>query len=92
MASGNHVKRGICADLPVHPRKSAKVISVIVVPPTSNRCGAASNTSVNTRLPVAWKIRNIAIRKPKSPIRFMMKAFLPALANARFSYQKPISK
>ena len=38
------------------------------------------------------KMRNIPRRKPKSPIRFTIKAFLPALAFSISSNQNPISK
>ena len=37
-------------------------------------------------------MKNIATRKPKSPIRFMMNAFLPASALALSANQKPISR
>ena len=44
------------------------------------------------RVPVAWNSRNMPIRKPKSPMRLVMKAFLPASALAVVWYQKPISR
>ena len=43
-------------------------------------------------VPVYWNIRNIASRKPKSPIRLVMNAFLPASAFAVPEYQKPIKR
>ena len=42
--------------------------------------------------PKARQTRNMAIMKPKSPIRFMMKAFLPASALALSLNQKPMSR
>ena len=33
MASGNQVYKGICADLPVQPRKKHRVTNVTMVPP-----------------------------------------------------------
>ena len=92
MASGSHVYSGICADLPIAPTNNARVISVMAVPPIVNARGACSNTSMNDSVPTAWKIMNIASRNPTSPMRFMMKAFLPALAKASFSNQNPISR
>ena len=54
--------------------------------------GACSAISAKSSVPSACQIRNIAIRKPKSPIRFMMNAFLPASALALSLNQKPISR
>ena len=44
------------------------------------------------KVPVAWKSRNMPSRKPKSPMRLTMKAFLPASALAFSRYQKPMRR
>ncbi len=67
---------------------------------TNPACGpaasACSKTVSKVRLPKAPKVRNMAIRKPKSPMRLATKAFLPATAlpipSLPFSYQKPINR
>jgi len=92
MASGNHVYKGICADLPVQPRKSNSVITVIVVPPAVRAVGACAKTVSKSREPVAQKIMNIATMNPKSPMRFMMKALRPAFAFASSVNQNPMSR
>ena len=43
-------------------------------------------------VPVTAKSANMPSRKPKSPMRLTMKAFLPAAAAAGRSYQNPISR
>src|SRR6266540_1829124 len=40
MASGNQTYSGICADLPVAPRKSSNVMAVTISPPGINCCAA----------------------------------------------------
>ena len=68
------------------------MIAVTSAPPAGRTSPARLNTSVKFRLPNACHIRNMAIRKPKSPIRFTMKAFLPASALAFSENQKPIRR
>src|ERR671930_1317491 len=82
MASGNHVYRGICADLPVQPRNRNSVIAVTPAPPCANAVGAWLKTVPKSSEPVDQKIMNIATMNPKSPIRFMLNALRPALAFA----------
>jgi hypothetical protein len=53
---------------------------------------AAERMSGMERVPVASKSRNIPRRNPKSPMRLVMKAFLPASALALSEYQKPMSR
>ena len=68
------------------------MIAVTTAPPYARVAGAAANTDSKLKVPKCTNTRNMATRKPKSPIRFTMNAFLPALAKSRFSYQKPISR
>jgi len=49
IASGSQTYRGICADLPVAPRKRSRVIAVarpVVRTPLSRRSGTFAKTSV----------------------------------------------
>ena len=48
---------------------------------------ASAPISEKRRVPVAWNSRNMPIRNPKSPMRLVMNAFLPASAALFFSYQ-----
>ncbi len=72
--------------------KRRRVIRVTTVLPTSSLPGAAAKTLVKSMVPKVTKIRKMARRKPKSPIRLTMKAFLPASEADFFSYQNPIRK
>ena len=92
MASGSQVWSGICADLPVHPRNRNSVMAVTMAPPGVSTSPARSVTATKSNVPNARQRMNIATRKPKSPIRFMMKAFLPASALAFSVNQNPISR
>src|SRR2546428_10415846 len=65
MASGNHVYKGICADLPVQPRKRNSVIAVIAVPPAVKAVGAGANNGSNFTGTADQKIMNIATMKPQ---------------------------
>src|SRR6266852_8509862 len=56
IASGNQVYRGICADLPVQPRKRNSVITVIAVPPAVRAVGACAKTVSKSSEPVDQKI------------------------------------
>ena len=51
-----------------------------------------ANISSNIKVLYEKKSINIPARKPRSPIRLVINAFLPASAAESFSYQKPISK
>ena len=74
------------------PRNKSKVATVIAIPPATNAWGAAENRASYWRLPVHVTRASIPSRNPKSPIRFTMKAFLPASAADGFVYQKPMSR
>ena len=69
-------------------------MSVIVPIPavSTGRCAAAAITVRKSSDPKVWKTRNIPSRKPASPIRLTMKAFLPASAALCLSNQKPMSR
>src|SRR6266540_27892 len=88
IASGSQVKSGTCADLPVAPTKKSSAIAVNVPTATAGDAAACARKletstplmSFVTKL-IVWKLvktRNVAIIKPKSPIRFMTNAFFAA--------------
>src|SRR5215475_13592043 len=81
MASGNQVYSGICALFPVAPRNNNKVITVIS---PGVKLYVFENTSEKVVLPVFAMIQNIAIKKPRSPIRFITKALLASLSYSMF--------
>ena len=91
IASGSQTKSGICADLPVAPRKRKRQIVVTSAPPICTPA-AASPTPAKESVPKFANMRNIATRKPKSPMRLTMKAFFPASAFALSLNQNPISR
>ncbi len=67
-------------------------MAVTTPPPAVRLVGAALKTSPQFRVPSVLQ-RSITPRvNPKSPTRFTMKAFLPALAATSFSNQKPMSR
>src|SRR2546421_6291122 len=89
IASGNHAWSGNCPDLPHAPSRSSRpIISTVVEPalPTPEKTvSKLSEPNVET-------IRNMAMSRPASPTRFMMNAFLPAVAALGRSYQNAISR
>src|SRR3989440_11443454 len=64
IASGSHVKRGICADFPVQPRNRNSVTAVTVAPGGVNTAAARANTGTESSEPVAPEIRTIASTEP----------------------------
>src|SRR5574340_1261043 len=99
IASGSQTYSGICADLPVTPSSKNRVISTINGELTAEMLAAPWNTESNCRLPKALNIKKAAIRKPKSPMRLAIMAFLAASelahdgrASVSISYQKPINR
>src|SRR5215475_15290651 len=87
IASGSQVKSGICADLPVAPTKKSSAIAVNVPTATVGEAACARKLWTSTPLMyfvtklIVWKLvktRNVAIIKPKSPMRFMTNAFFAA--------------
>ena len=92
MASGSQVYSGICALLPAQPRNRKRQITVTSTEPMANAPGAAAFTETKSSFPRFANSMNIATRKPKSPMRFTMNAFLPASALAFSLNQKPMSR
>ena len=78
--------------MPVAPRNSSSVATVITPPPEPNSWRAAGNSSSNRSVPAAVTSSSMPRRNPKSPIRLTMNAFFPASAAAGRSYQNPISR
>ena len=88
MASGSHTCSGNWADLPTAPqnRHSTVMFSRVSLMP--------AGISIRLKLSVlvsAQRVR-MPIRKPKSPTRLQMKAFLAASAAADLVYQWPMSR
>ncbi len=87
IASGSQTKSGICALLPVHPRKRKSPPTVAIepraAPPKLSGVlmpGAAALMAENSKEPAAPTRMNMPMMTPKSPIRLAMNAFLPASA------------
>ena len=91
IASGNQTCSGICADLPVAPMKSSTPTRLAETAGAMGAANAALISSMFT-VPSAQYSRNRPSRKPASPTRFVMKAFLPAAALAGSSNQNPIRR
>ena len=95
IASGSQTYRGSCADLPMAPVKSSR--QMVVRMPVGT---VASGGALTSRLkmvakstdPKVQKRRRMPMVKPKSPMRVVMKAFLPALMADCFRNQKPMSR
>ena len=75
IASGSQVYNGICALLPVAPTNSNIVIQVMSL---LLKLESAAGRSTKFTEPVRAINQKIAIRKAKSPTRFMTKALLAA--------------
>ena len=91
MASGSQTYSGIWALLPQAPTNK-RMQAAVSTPVESIPEPAASRSPSTDRVPAAPKRMNMPIKKPRSPMRLTMKAFLPAEAFSRSSNQKPISK
>src|SRR3989338_4330083 len=89
MASGSQTCRGNWADLPTAPQKSR---SVIEVKSAGLKAGAAEKSALKSSVPMEKKISRMPKKKPMSPARVKIKAFLAAAAAEGFSNQKPIRK
>ena len=91
IASGSQTCSGICALLPIAPMKSSTPTRLA---DTAGITGAlkASLTRSMSSVPSVWYSRNMPSRKPASPMRLVMNAFLPAAALTGSSNQKPISR
>jgi hypothetical protein len=75
--------------LPHAPSRSSSAISRTVV---ELALPTPAKTSLKLTEPNVANIRKIAVTKPASPTRFMMNAFLPAVAALGRSYQNAISR
>ena len=67
-------------------------MAVIAASPAVNAVGAWANTASKSSDPVCRKIRNIATRNPKSPIRLTTNALSPASALIFSLNQNPMSR
>ncbi len=69
-----------------------RVIAVTIAPPYASEASAPALMATKSSVPNTVNSRNIATRRPKSPIRFTMNAFLPASDFSRSPNQKPIRR
>ena len=83
MASGNQTCSGNCADLPTAPKKIPKPARVSTVAPIRPNSAIPLSWATSS-VPVSFSSRTMAARKPKSPTRVTIKAFLAALAAEGF--------
>ena len=95
MASGSQTCSGNCALLPQAPTNRRR--QTVVMGPNCQSDSSVSEVALLTRstrssVPKRWKARIIPRISPTSPIRFTMKAFLPASAALFFVNQKPMSR
>ncbi len=91
IASGSQTCSGICADLPVAPTNSSNPTRLA----DTTGAGVAANAALivsMSRVPNVAHSTNMPSRKPASPMRLVMNAFLPAAALTGSSNQKPISR
>ncbi len=65
---------------------------IAVAPPVVSTSAASSNTVPYAKVPNEPKTSINPTRKPKSPMRLTMNAFLPAAAALGFSNQNEISR
>ena len=89
MASMSQACNGTWADFP-QAASSRRKPSRVAYPP--DRVGALALTSAKFSVPSWARKVNIAMTMPRSPMRFMMKALLPAAAAFGFWNQKPMSR
>src|SRR4029078_2578543 len=96
IASGSQTYRGIWADFPATPTSMKSLIARIT---PEEAPVAAAKTWSNWKECKFQNMMKPAIRKPKSPIRLTIKAFLAALEfpkedrqSVSSSYQKPMSR
>ena len=77
IASGSQTCSGICADLPVAPMKRRRPTRLAETAGGVAAMNAALIWSMSQRAERGYS-RNMPSRKPASPMRLMMNAFLPA--------------
>ena len=91
MASGSQTWSGNWADLPTAPAKR-KIAPTVKRPKGIWPASTAWNNSLKLKVPAAVVKIKIPIMNPKSPVRVVMNAFLPASEAIFFSNQKPIKR
>ena len=88
MASGSQTWSGIWADLPIAPQKTqsraAESVAAKMAGFATWKVLIPSAMPSKLRLPVMRQSIRMPIMKPKSPMRFTMKAFLAASAADSF--------
>ena len=93
MASGSQTCSGNCALLPIAPQKISRPAAVASAPSACGLAARAFSMLVEVqRAEASPRPVRMPSRKPKSPRRLVMKAFLPASAAAGLSNQKPMSR
>jgi hypothetical protein len=79
MASGSQTYNGICADLPVAPtRRSSEIAVKSPALASTGMPFTCANTVAKSSERKLIPTRKMASTNPKSPMRFTMKALLPA--------------
>ena len=91
MASGNQTWKGNWADLPIAPRNS-RMAAVVTIPWLISPPWAAAKAADILKLSTSRHSNRIPTRRPTSPIRVTMKAFLAASLAAGRSCQKSMSR
>ena len=76
IASGSQTYSGNCALLPQAPMKKKNAANCASC--RLSRSGASCTMRVNSTVSSARNSTNVPSRKPRSPMRLTMKAFLPA--------------
>ena len=89
IASNNQACNGNCALLPHAARSRSNPIQVVV---EFDADATPLFTVWNVTPPKTANINMMAMDRPKSPTRFMMKAFLAATAAASLYWYHPMSK
>ena len=84
MASGSHTWKGSCALFPIAPRRTNIIVTKRRVSPISPAC-TWWVISRMLKVPVASQKRMMPMRRPTSPTRVVMNAFLAASTAERRS-------
>ena len=92
MASGSHTCSGNCADLPIAPQNISRPANCGARAQRGGFAAMAVCKTPKLSEPSSLQTIKMPARKPKSPKRFVMNAFLAASAALGFSNQKPMSR
>ncbi len=87
MASGSHVWRGNCADLPMTPMNRATAPASRAVSPMAPVSAASLMAVMSKVWPAAKNMVTIPTSRPMSPVRVVRKAFMAASEFSFFSHQ-----